>query len=188
VPELAYDPAAARALLREARGEQPLELELVHRSAASITAVAALLKEQLAAVGIELRLVTPPWPQLVADWKAGGRIPFLLAGWYFENGDAMSFFRDCLATRDAARGQGAFNPGYSNAELDALVDEGAPLLQRLSRIERYEKLTRLALDEVPLVPLYHRASLYAVSKRVRWEPRLDGKLLAAEMTLVEPTP
>jgi hypothetical protein len=41
----------------------------------------------------------------------------------------------------------------------------------------------LVLAEMPVVPLYHRNNLYGVSDRVRWEPRLDGRILAAEVSL-----
>ncbi len=44
---------------------------------------------------------------------------------------------------------------------------------------------RLLLHEMPVVPLYHRVNLFGVSERVRWEPRLDGKILAAEVRLRE---
>ena len=42
----------------------------------------------------------------------------------------------------------------------------------------------LALAELPLVPVYCRQDLYVVSERVDFEPRLDGKLVVAEMKLV----
>jgi hypothetical protein len=38
-------------------------------------------------------------------------------------------------------------------------------------------------DDVPVVPLYRQADYYAVSKRLRFTPRLDGKLLADDMAL-----
>lgn len=38
------------------------------------------------------------------------------------------------------------------------------------RLQRYEKVMRVALKEMPLVPLYHRELLYAVSNRIGWEP------------------
>jgi peptide/nickel transport system substrate-binding protein len=112
-----------------------------------------------------------------------GGLPFFLLGWRFENGDAASFLRDCLMTRDAARGSGTYNPGYSNPELDRLIEDNAQMFGDTARLAQYAELMKLALDELPIVPLYHRANLFGVSPRVEWRPRLDGKLLAAEMKL-----
>ncbi len=44
---------------------------------------------------------------------------------------------------------------------------------------------RQAHQQLPLVPLYRAFDLYAVAARVRFTPRLDGRLLVAEMA-VEP--
>ncbi len=43
---------------------------------------------------------------------------------------------------------------------------------------------RLALEDMPLVPLFARQDIYAVSEHVRWQPRLDGSLHAVEMSWI----
>jgi peptide/nickel transport system substrate-binding protein len=181
LPELHHDPTAARRLLAEAGYPHGFEIALAHRASASTAAVAEQIRAQLGAVGIQIRLLTPEWTQMIADWKAQ-RLPFFLAGWYFENGDAMSFFRDCLLTQAPRGGRGAFNPGYSNPELDRLVDSATAVVSRPEQLDQFRKLTVLALEDMPLVPLYHRENLYAVRDDLRWSPRLDGMLLAVEMS------
>jgi ABC-type transport system substrate-binding protein len=119
---------------------------------------------------------------MVSRWKAG-QLPFFLSAWRFENGDATSFLRDCLYTRDPARGYGSFNPGFSDAQLDRLIDENDQVFGEGERLKHYEKMMRLVLQQMPLVPLDHRVNFCAVADRVLWEPRLDGKLLAVEMSL-----
>jgi len=86
-------------------------------------------------------------------------------------------------TRDPEHGTGAYNAGYSNRHLDRLIDENDQIFGEANRLKHYEMVMRVAADEMPLVPLYHRLNLYGVSRRVRWEPRLDGKMLATEMVL-----
>ncbi len=185
LPDLGYDPGQARALLQEAGWGAGFETVLVHRSQASVTAVARIVRDMLASVGIRAALDTPEWPVVVSGWTEG-RLPFFLAGWRFESGDAASFLRDCLYTRDPQHGTGAYNAGYSNRHLDRLIDENGQIFGEASRLKHYEMVMRVATDEMPLVPLYHRLNLYGVSRRVRWEPRLDGKMLAAEMSLQQP--
>lgn len=180
LPPLGHDPEQARALLREAGYAAGFEVTLVHRAQASQTLVARLIRDQLGVVGIQVGLEAPDWPDVVQSVRRGG-LPFFLMGWRFENGDAASFLRDCLMSRDAARGAGHFNPGYSNPALDRLIEDNAQMFGETARLAQYAEMMKLVLDEMPLVPLYHRANLYGVSERVSWSPRLDGKLLAAEM-------
>ncbi|MEW6366187.1 MAG: ABC transporter substrate-binding protein [Acidobacteriota bacterium] len=185
LPDLTFDPDEARRLLREAGYEGGFETRLTHRSQAIIDLVARLLRDMLGKVGIRAAIETPDWPTALTRWRSGD-IPFFLAGWRFEDGEVENFLRDCLFTREPSRNLGSFNPGYSNPELDRLIAQSAHMLGENERLAHYETLTRLALDDMPLVPLFHRFNFYAAAADIQWEPRLDGKLLAAEMTRKRP--
>ncbi len=185
LPPLGFDPDAARRLLSEAGHGGGFEAELVHRASAPVAAVAEAIRAMLAEVGVRLTLRTMPWPELVEAWRAG-RLPFFLAGWNFESGDAYSFVVDCVLTRDVPRRHGLSNAGFSDAPLDHLILEHASVFQRTDRLRHYERLMRAALVEMPIVPLYTRDYLFGVSQRVQWQPRLDGRLLVSEMRLTGP--
>lgn len=179
--DLEYDPAAARELLRKAGHPRGFDATLALGPQTSTGIVAGMVQEMLGQVGVRVRLVQPGWRALMESWKAG-RVPFFLAAWRFETGDAASFLRDCLFTRDPERNTGSYNPGYSNPALDRMIEDNVQIFGEVNRLRHYEKLMRLVLEEMPLIPLYHRQNLFGIAKRVRWEPRLDGKLLAAEMS------
>lgn len=183
LPELPFDPGESRRLLKESGYGDGFETTLAHRPSASVAAAAEVVRDMLGEVAIRVTLETQDWSSVVAKLKSG-EVPLTLAAWRFENGDATSFLKDCLFTRDPARGTGSYNPGYSNPALDRLIDENGQLFGEANRLRHYEKLVRLAMEEMPLVPLYHRHDLYGVGERVRWEPRLDGMLLAFEMSWV----
>jgi peptide/nickel transport system substrate-binding protein len=182
LPELPFEPQAARRLLAEAGYPDGFDTRLVHRAQTSMATVAGLIRDMLAPIGIRVALEVPPWPDVVAGWNSAA-IPFLLAGWRFEEGDASGFLRDCLFTRDPVRRIGNNNAGYSNPELDRLIEQSARTLGDAKRLRSYESAMRFALDDMPVVPVYHKDNLFGVARRVRWQPRLDGKLLAAEMDL-----
>lgn len=182
MPTLPPDPARARRLLEEAGYGKGFTARLVHRQQASLAVVANVVRQALAPLGVDLQPETPPWPEVVEGWNQA-RLPLFLAGWRFEDGDAGGFLRDCLYTRDAAGRFGGNNPGYTNPTLDRLIDENGRIFVEGKRLQHYEKIMRLAMEEMPLVPLYHKLNLYGVAERVRWQPRLDGKLLAAEMAV-----
>jgi ABC-type transport system substrate-binding protein len=135
-------------------------------------------------VDVRLELDRREWPSVVEDWRAG-RLAFLLSGWLFEDNDAYSFLADCIESRDAARGTGLFNVGYSNAALDEGIRDLAQVFDADARLARFDRLMRAAMEQAPLVPLCTPEISYAVSSRLEWRPRLDGELLAAEMSFSE---
>jgi peptide/nickel transport system substrate-binding protein len=175
-----FDPEAARRLLAEAGHPNGLDVTLTLSPGASTEAVRASLGGMLARVGIRATIVVPEWSALMADLEAG-RVAFYLLGWRLETGEASTFLHDCLHSRGA--GAGGCNPGYSNPVLDRLLDETEAIGEDQRRLERFREVTVAVMEDAPLVPLYRQADQYAVSSRLRWSPRLDGKLLAASMAL-----
>jgi peptide/nickel transport system substrate-binding protein len=179
LPPLAHDPAAARELLARAGYPTGFEVSMTH--VAGTENLVADLGRSLAQVGIRVLPDRRAWPPMLADWRAA-RLPFFVGSWRFEYGEASLFFEECIRSRDPAA-QAAWNAGFSSPELDRLIAELGTLFREEKRQARYASLMRQALEEMPLVPLVVRFDLYAVSTRVAWQPRLDGRLLAAEMTL-----
>lgn len=120
------------------------------------------------------------WQGLIAGWRAT-RLPAFLSGWHFQNLDALSFLRDCVATRDPERGLGAFNAGFSSSILDRLIADHGAIREAKKRREHYRQIMAQARDEMPLVPLLNPQVFYGLSESLEWRPRVDGKVLAAEM-------
>lgn len=183
LPQLPFAPDESIRLLTDAGYPDGFDAALA--SSKTYTLVAELLKTMLGRVHVRLALEAPDWSQISKGWKAGS-LPAFVAGWRCENGDAASFLKDCLFTRDPKRATGAYNPGFSDPTLDRLIDENQRVLGDVKRLHQYGQLMRCAMETMPVVPLYHRFDLYGISNRVRWEPRLDGKLLAAEMSWISP--
>jgi peptide/nickel transport system substrate-binding protein len=187
LPELAFDPEGSSRLLAEAGYGDGFETSLTfpRRPAAASDPIAEAVRGMLAKIGIRAALRAIEWPSMVTEWNQG-RLPFFLATWTSDDGDASSFLKDCLFTRDPARQKGESNPGFSSPKLDRLIAENAGILEQRDRLKHYGRVMGLAMEEMPLVPLYHRLNVYGVSQRVRWEPRLDGRILVAEMSLRAP--
>ena len=180
LPPLRFDPGEARRLLEGAGYPTGFSSRLTYSRGSSSDVTARLVSEMLGRLGIRLTVEAAEWGEMVSGWRAG-RLPFFLSGWRFDNGDATSFLRDCLVTRDPKRGAGSYNPGFSSPELDRLVEEQERAFPSDEKLRHYERVMRLLLREMPVVPLYHRVNLFGVAERLRWTPRLDGKLLAAEV-------
>jgi peptide/nickel transport system substrate-binding protein len=185
--ELSHDPLEARRLLRQAHYPNGLDAGVLSYSpgASVTTEVAQSVQSALEDVGIRVSLATPEWRTLLALWSAG-QLPLFLATWFFESGDATSFFVDCVETRDAHRRAGVYNPGFSSAPFDALIEEQAGIRVEADRLKHFRKLVTEGLAELPVDPLISPGVSYALSARVSFDPRLDGQLLAFEMSLREP--
>ncbi len=179
LPAPRFDPAAARALLAGAGYRAPLEVTLAHRSEAQSGRVARQIAEMLGGAGFRVTLRPMPWSDLLVESREG-RIGLFLGGWAFDAADAGGFLRDCVRSRVEGGATGVFNPGYANPEIDRLVDSCNSVFLAAPRLSLLEAALRIATDEAPLVPLYQQPDAWAVSSRLEWTPRLDGRLLAAE--------
>ncbi len=111
-----------------------------------------------------------------------GRVDLFIATFTCISGDASDLFDAVLHTRDPERHYGSANfMGYSNPELDALVESAATTLRSKERRARLERATRIALEDLPLIPLYSPRALYAVRSDLIWSPRPDQRLYGNEI-------
>lgn len=164
VPELEkrlpYDPAAARALLAEAGYANGFSTNLDCVNASYRAAVCQAVTSMLARVGIKANFVASPssmfFPKLT---QATGN--FVEFGW--SPGTDVWNVLNSLVRSHAAGNKGTFNAGrYSNPKLDAIIDSvrTEPDLNR--RREMAGEALRIIKDEIPMIPLYHRALNWAM--------------------------
>jgi peptide/nickel transport system substrate-binding protein len=183
LPPPVRDLDRAQRLLAEAGFPKGVETSLAHRNDESGHKIAGLLKEMAAEAGIRISLVPLSWEDLLSA-TARQEHPLYLMRWTFDSGDAGAFFRDCL--RSPKEGMGVFNPGLSDPELDGLIDRSATEFASHERLDLLQAIVRRTQAEVPIIPLYFQPDVWGVSPRVRWLPRIDGRLLATEIEL-DPT-
>jgi len=177
---LPYDPPAARALLQSAGYTLPVEAVLSYRAVGSDDPAASALREMLDEAGFRVTLRPVAWDQVQSELR-GGRLSLFFGGWVFDGPDAGGFLRDCIRSRGPNGRTGYFNSGYANPEVDRLVDASYGAFVRTARLTLLEEAMRIANADAPLVPLFHRPDAWAVAPGLLWEPRPDGKVLAAEM-------
>lgn len=182
LPQPRTDLEESRRLLREAGYPNGFDTPLTHTPGPTAERVAELLRDRLGEVGIRVTLHGPKWQEIFEGWR-NAQLPFFMASWRFDNGDAASFLQDCLVTRNGSTGFGGNNAGYSNPALDRLVEESERVVEPAKRLALYEEIARLLAADVPVVPLYHRYNLFAISDRLKWEPRLDGRVLVVDVSL-----
>ena len=144
-----YDPAKAKALLKEAgyNGEKVRLLPLPYGETWQRWAEA--VKQNLEDVGINVEMSAtdvPGWNSKVADWDYDIAFTYL-----YQYGDpALGVSRNYVSSQ-IAKGF-VFNniEGYSNSEVDKLFAEGATAFPDSKRQEIYDKVQKILVDDVPV--------------------------------------
>jgi peptide/nickel transport system substrate-binding protein len=158
---LPYDPAAARALLKEAGLPNGFSVQLDCVNVTFRAAVCQAITAMLAQVGIRATFQPAPsalfFPKLTQATSS-----FFEFGWT-PTTDAWSMLNSTVRSHDGA-GAGQFNGGrYSNPKLDALIDAIRVEPDLARRRQRVGEALQLMADDLPLVPLYRR--------RINWVMR-----------------
>jgi peptide/nickel transport system substrate-binding protein len=171
------DVAAARRLLKEAGHPDGLDLVLEHRRERRVDVIVA----QLAEAGIRVRPVAQHWHALL-DRLEKGQVPFAFTGLVSDSGESSDVFLSTLHTRQPGRGLGDSNArGYSNAHLDALIERAAQTPTPNERLTVLQHCMRLAMEDLPLVPLAETYLIYGLRDDLTWTVRADGRLLARDL-------
>jgi peptide/nickel transport system substrate-binding protein len=183
LPVPVHDVARARALLAQAGWPEGFRVTLHARELLSDGAEA--VRELLAPAGIrvDVRLL-PESEYFEATGAARRDFAMALTRFGCPTGDAANFLDAALHTREAATGLGRANTGgYSSPEADRLLAEAARTLDPPRRKAVLQRLMRLALHDLPWIPLYVEEEVYLSRPQIAWEPRLDNYVLLAEIRL-----
>jgi len=162
---LSYDPAASRALLKEAGYPEGFAVTLDCVNIAFRSAVCQAIAGMLGQVGIRVTFHASTtgqfFPKLTQATSS-----FFEFGWS-PGTDAWAMLNSVVRTYDAVAG-GAFNGGrYSNAKLDALIDGLRIEPDLATRRRMVGDALRVLNAELPLVPLYRRTITWAMRPGVQ---------------------
>jgi peptide/nickel transport system substrate-binding protein len=144
-----YDPAKARALLKDAgyTGEKVRLLPLPYGETWQRWAEA--VKQNLQDVGVNVEMVAtdvPGWNQKIADWDYDIAFTYL-----YQYGDpALGVGRNYVSSQIAKGFQFNNVEGYSNPEIDDLFADGATAFPEAKREDYYAKAQKILTDDVPV--------------------------------------
>ena len=158
---LPYDPATARALLKDAGYPNGFTVQLDCVNVTFRAAVCQAITAMLAQVGIRATFQPSPsalfFPKLTQATSS-----FFEFGW-IPTTDAWSMLNSIVRSYDGT-GAGQFNGGrYSSAKLDGLIDAIRIEPDADRRRQLVGDALRLMADDLPLLPLYRR--------RINWVMR-----------------
>lgn len=167
-PELdgiAHDPDAARRLLAELGygPERPLELSYKTSSDPLRLRIATVFQDQLARVGIRLRLQSYDWGTFYGDIKAGR---FQLYSLMWVGIKTPDIFRHVF--HSASLPPGRANRGrYRDARTDTWIEAAEAAQTQAAQVTYYRRILARLLDTLPYVPLWYEDHVYAAREDIR---------------------
>lgn len=148
-PKYDYDPAKAKALLKEAgyNGEKVRLLPLPYGETWQRWAEA--VRQNLQDVGINVEMVATDvagWNQKTSEWDYDIAFTYL-----YQYGDPALGVSRNYVTSQIVKGNPFNNvEGYSNPEIDKLFTDGAVAFADSARKEAYDKAQKILADDVPV--------------------------------------
>jgi peptide/nickel transport system substrate-binding protein len=158
----------AKALLKEAGVALPVTVDYMVTKGAENEAVAQVIQSMAAEAGFDLKIRVIEFATSFKQAQAGEFQVFQInwSGRMDPDGNSYVFMHTKAPQNDG---------GYSNPEADKLMDDGRLVSDPAQRKAIYEKLTKILLEEEPIIYLYHRKLLFAhTTKLDGFKPLPDG--------------
>jgi peptide/nickel transport system substrate-binding protein len=170
-----YDPAKAKALLKEAgfidsnsdgileRDGKPFSFEIVTNQNKEREKSAVLIQRRLKDVGIEVKIRAIEWASFISRFIKTGDFDVVVLGWGLGlDPDQYSIWHS------SQQAPGQFNfIGYNNPVIDKLLEQGRLELNPDKRMKIYHEFARVLLEDSPIVYLSAGYGLTAIHKRVK---------------------
>lgn len=139
------------------------------------------LAAQLQKAGILAQPRVLTWTDLNARMSAH-QLPIYTLSWACSYGDAGDFLENCVHTAVPGTGYGGYNmAGYSNPEVDRLIEESGQTLKVDERKTLLQQALSIVMNDLPYIPIYSRDRGYGLWKELDWQPRRDGRLYAFDI-------
>jgi len=164
--DVIQDVKRAKQLLREAGFDKnnPFTFEVVTNTGNEIRINAAqILQYQLQKVGVHMKIRVMEWQAFLNTVVHPRNFEAVLLGWN------LALMPDAYPLwHSKSRTVGSFNfTGYSNKEVDALIEEGSSTIDRIKFSQIYKRIFKKITSDLPYLFLYTSNSITAVNKKIK---------------------
>ena len=182
---LPFDPAAAKALLKEAGFPDGFDITIAGPNDRYINdkQICEAVAKYLAKIGLNVKLDVKP-KSIFFNELADKKHSFYLIGWMDGSYDFGRSAQMLLHTVNADMGMGTYNGAmYSNAALDKEIIDSASILDRAEREKALRTVNKKSVEDVAWIPLHYQQDIYAVLKasKVKFMPRPDRWMVVKEI-------
>jgi peptide/nickel transport system substrate-binding protein len=164
------DIVKAKALLKEAGAALPASVDLMVPKGAENEAVAQVIQSMAAEAGFDLKIRLIEFATSFKQAQAGEFQAFLI-GWSGRidpDGNSYVFMHSNAPQNDGK---------YSSPEADKAMDDARLVTDPAQRKAIYEKLTKVVLNDEPLIYLYHRKLLIAHTTKLEGYKQMPDGLV-----------
>jgi peptide/nickel transport system substrate-binding protein len=169
-----YSPSKALKLLADAgyikdkngsltRDGKPLKFEIITNQNKQREMTAVVIQKRLQEIGVEVSIRVIEWASFVNRFIKTGDFDVVVLGWSLSlDPDQYNIWHS------SQQGPGQFNfLGYSNKNVDKLLELGRKELDVFKREEIYHEFSKYLLEDSPIIYLYAGYGLSAIHKRVK---------------------
>src|SRR6266699_2815942 len=169
-PVRGRDAARAKALLKEAGVAAPVSVDFMVPKGAETEAVAQVIQSMAAETGFDMKIRVTEFATSLKQAEAGEYQAYMLAwsGRIDPDGNSYIFLKTNAPQNYSA---------WSNPDADKALDDARLVTDQAQRKAIYEKLTKLALDEEPLLYIFHRRILIAHTTRLEGYKQMPDGLV-----------
>lgn len=169
VAPIEYNPDSARQVFQSYR-EEDLVFDLWYREEPQTAETAAIIKENLEAAGLQVRLILRDQAGLRQGIHDGAAHMYI-GSWTLDYPDIENAVYPPFHSRNIPR-QGNMTR-YHNEKVDKLLDEAREETDNEQRLAKYDEAAAIVEKDKPWIPLYNRQVVYAVKPQVKnWVPAL----------------
>jgi peptide/nickel transport system substrate-binding protein len=179
LPPPAFNMEQAKALLAEAGYPNGFQIGLIgpNNRYVNDAQIIQAIGQMWQRVGVRTRVEAMPFAVL-AQRQSRNDMSAMLIGWA-TSGEPSTALRGNLTTRIPDKGFGTVNfSGYSNTEVDTLVDEGLRTADDEKREDVFKQAMRVAMEDVALIPLHMQKNIWALRGGLTYEARADEYTVA----------
>ena len=164
------DVEKAKALLKEAGVTPPVAVDFMVPKNAETEAVAQVVQSMAAETGFDMKIRVTEFATSLKQAEAGEFQAYMLAwsGRIDPDGNSYVFMHG---------GGPQNNAEWKNAEADKALDDARLVADMAQRKALYEKLTRLEMEDEPIIYLYHRRLLIAHTNKLEGYKQMPDGLV-----------
>ncbi len=159
LPDYSYDPEKARQILEEA-GLTGTKLSLASPSGDALRRFSELVNENLNQIGLDVQLAPVPQSEYYAK-TVSGEINFTPMRWT-QRADPDGLIQYLFSSEGTAN-----STGYSNAEVDAWIQEARTTTDQAKRVDLYQKAQAQIAQDLPYIPVGFATEFSAMRSEVR---------------------
>ncbi|MBR0992908.1 ABC transporter substrate-binding protein [Bradyrhizobium japonicum] len=164
------DIAKAKALLKEAGVTTPVTVDYMIPKGAENEAVAQVIQSMAAEAGFDIKIRAVEFATTFKQAQAGEFQIFQInwSGRIDPDGNSYIFMRSKAPQNDG---------GYANPDADKLMEDGRATSNVEERKAIYAKLTKILLDDLPIIYIYHRTLLIAHTTKLQGYKQMPDGLV-----------